>query len=144
MGTQGTVKIDLDDLEVEIDQEDRTPEDPEPQYPVLRRSFRVPVEMENRIRVSLEGRGFRVSNVSENGLQILLQKEHHFRAGQTIDPVLLSFGDAELHLKGRVAYVDQIDCGQFALGLELLFVNREQQEICREHHKELRNGFLRR
>ena len=143
MDAKGSVKIDLDDLELEIEPKDSTSESSERKHPLVRRSFRVPVDQENRIRAHLRGREFTVSNVSENGLQILLRMEDHLRAEQTIDSVVIFFGETAFYVKGRVAYVDQIDWGQFALGLELMFNNQEQREAFRDYQKELRNGYLR-
>ena len=142
MGKQDTVKIDLDGLEVEIDPKSSETEESAEAPPILRGSFRVPVGEEEGVYVTIGSADFPVLNISENGLQFLVRQDDHFQAGQIIDPLVLHCGGDVFQLKGKAAYVNQIDFDQIALGLELIFLNLEQREALQRHHKELRKRFF--
>ncbi|MCF8038892.1 MAG: PilZ domain-containing protein [Desulfohalobiaceae bacterium] len=113
--------IDLNGLEVEISSDNRTLKSWGEEEATLRRSFRVPVDQDDRVQLKIQSEPFQISNVSEGGLQVLLQQDDLFFTGQILDPVDIFFPETSLRLKGKVTYVDQIDVDRYALGLELIF-----------------------
>lgn len=134
--------IDLNGLEVEISSDNRTLKSWGEEEATLRRSFRVPVDQDDRIQLKIQSEPFQISNVSEGGLQVLLQQDALFFTGQILDPVDIFFPETSLRLKGKVTYVDQIDIDRFALGLELIFSSREDQEEFKRQHSARRREFL--
>ena len=142
MGSQDIVKIDLDDLELEIDAKGLETQEPGEKASILRSSFRVPVGEQEGVQVTIGSRDFRVLNISENGLQVLVRNDDSFQAGQIIDPLILHCEGDVFQLKGKAAYVNQIDFDQIALGLELIFSSLEQREALRGYHKALRKRFF--
>ncbi len=138
MNTQDTAKIDLDDLEIKIDPKRPETKKSAGKPPILRSSFRVPLGEEDKVSVTIGSTDYRVLNISENGLQVLVRKEDHFEAGQVIDSLTIHVGEDVFRLQGKAAYVNQIDFDQIALGLELIFLSREQRELFGRHQKALR------
>lgn len=142
MGSQDTVKIDLDDLELEIDAKSPKAQEPPEKGSILRSSFQVPVGEEDEVYLTIGFTDYRVLNISENGLQILVRKKDRFQSGQMIEPLVLHCGGDVFELKGKAAYVNPIDFDQIALGLELIFSSLEQREALRDHHQALRKRFF--
>jgi hypothetical protein len=129
-------KIDFDGFEAEIDPEISAADKEEIKGTVLRRSFRIPAEQTDPIQVRMQSEFFDVLNISETGIQVLLQREDEFQTGQTIDPVEVFFSKTSLSLMGKVTYVSQIDFDQFALGLELSFPTQTARRKFRKYYLE--------
>ncbi len=142
MGTQDTAKIELDDLEIKIDSKHPETKGATEKPSFLRSSFRIPVGEEDAVSVTIGSTGFRVLNMSESGLQVLVRKEDRFQAGQVIDSLTIHLGEDVFQLQGKAAYVNQIDFDQIALGLELIFSSREQRELFARQQKALRKRFF--
>lgn len=144
MATNDKSKIDLDGFEVEMEPDESATDSVNIGKPHLRGSFRTPVGHGDRIGLRMQSESFKILDISETGLQALLQRADQFQAGQTIDSVEISFSDTSLKVKGKVVHVSQIDLDQFAIGLELEFPNPTICEEFKKHHAERLRSLINR
>lgn len=93
------------------------------------------------IEINIKGNKYRLHDISEYGLGIIVDGENSFPLGQRIDSIPLQLNDKDVALKGVVTHISKTDIN-YLCGIRFIFDNIEEYKSVVQFKKEINPGKL--
>ena len=85
--------------------------------------------------IDLMGKAYRLNDISDGGLGIIVDEPHTLFLGQRIESIPLQFNDGDIYLKGTVAHINKTE-SHYICGIRLIFTGIEEYESLARFKKE--------
>ncbi len=86
---------------------------------VVRKTFRVPVNEQTPVELTISGVSYQVANISEGGVGFVAEAGDLAEVGQRMLSLHLRLDERDLHAEGTVRHVTPLEDGGFLYGLSL-------------------------
>jgi hypothetical protein len=86
-------------------------------------------------RIHLMGKAYRLKDISEGGLGIIVDGPYTFFIGQRIDSIPLQLNDEAVYLKGTVTHISKTQL-HYICGIRFIFSGIEEYESLARFKKE--------
>lgn len=81
------------------------------------------------------GQAYRLNDISEGGLGVIVDGPHTFFLGQRIESIALPLNDGEIYLQGTVAHINKTE-SHYICGIRLRLTGMEEYESLARFKKE--------
>lgn len=109
---------------------------------VVRKTFRVPVNEQTPVSLSISGVAYRVANISEGGVGFLAEQGDLAEVGQRMESVELRCEGREMQAQGTVRHVTPLEDKMFLYGLSLDLHNDEDRAFMVSFVQKARQRFF--
>ena len=86
-------------------------------------------------RIQLKGKEYRLNDISDSGVGIIVDGPYTFFPGQRIDAIPLELNDGTVHLKGFVAHISKTE-SHYICGIRFILDGIEEYKSVAQFKKE--------
>lgn len=108
---------------------------------VTRDSFRRPVADPEKAEIQIFGQAVTATNLSCNGIGILVSEENTFSLGDNLNEISIHCGGNQISLQGQVVHVTSSESGGYLCGIQFSFAAKKDVDRLRrfieENHSDL-------
>jgi len=90
---------------------------------IVRKVYRIPLDSEDDISVTIGSMVYPVNNIVDRGIQIACEATANFEEGKDLGRVELHMQGHPMDVRAQVVYVTQIDLQSWVCGLALEFLH---------------------
>jgi|GEM_PF-1831509 len=139
MGSKGVESIlsELEEFEEILTLKGLSPEEN-----VVRKSFRVPVDEDTPVRVTIGGSALSVANVSEGGIGLTDERADRFSPGDKLTDVQVHYGERSIQAGAVIRHATPLEEGGVLYGLALEFQSEEDRLFVEDFVQKARERFF--
>lgn len=109
---------------------------------IVRGVYRIPVDPEDQVSVTINGKAYPVINIVDRGLQIACETAGEFEEGKDLGRIELTVQGRPVTVKAHVVYTTKVDLDVFACGISIEFQDSENEKRVRSFVDEKRKTLF--